>query len=513
MIPKIKTISNLGLVWYEVLVEADSSKALPNIEIVWLPDSAVKESKERIRSTFRNVWIDLPPRKMVLNLAPSDLKKTWTRYDLPMAVALFAMIEPDRIDMDKLDKVMFVWELGLDGTVRKVNWALPSVLSASKLGYKDFFVPADNMYELQYLEWINIYPVSHFQQVKDFLTWATDLDNLDALSTNLDTKVIPEVDFADIKWHMLSKQALMVAAAWQHNVLMIWAPWSGKTLLAKALQGIMPWLQYEEVLEVSQIYSVQWKLDQNNPLITQRPFRPVHHTASKVSIIWWWANLSPWEISLAHKGILFFDELPEFPREVLEVLRQPLEDRTITISRVSGTINYPAQFMFVAAMNPCKCWYYKDPQKHCRCSLTEIKRYQGKISWPLLDRFDMILEVPREDIDSIMDKTKQQSSADLAAQVHTAWQMQVRRFAATDIFSNSSMWPKHIDKYINLSTETESSLKKAVKSLSLSPRVVHRILKLARTIADLQSQDDIAWAHVAQALQYRSKTMFVWEDF
>ena len=395
---KIKTIANIGLEWFEVIVEIDSNKSLPWIEIVWLPDTAIKESKERIRSSFKNIWIDLPPRKIILNLAPSDIKKIGTRFDLPMAVAILAhTYQENLINKNFLENSLFFGELGLDWSVKRVNWLLPSVIFAYKKWYKNFFVPKDNLYELQYIKDINIFPIENFKQIYDFfIEWkeleirqsGQDIDNI--LSKTIYDF---EVDFADIKWQLFAKRALMIAAWGLHNVLMVWAPWSWKTMLAKALQSILPPMTFDEILEVSQIYSIVWKLWKDQPLITKRPFRAVHHTASKVSIIWWGNNLQPWEISLAHKGILFFDELPEFPRSVLEVLRQPLEDKKITISRAHGSVTYPAHFMFVAAMNPCPCWYYKDPEIPCKCSLNQIKKYQSKISGPLLDRFDIILEV------------------------------------------------------------------------------------------------------------------------
>jgi len=290
---------------------------------------------------------------------------------------------------------------------------------------------------------------------------------------------------------------------------MIGPPGSGKTMLAKALAWILPPLNFDEIIEISQIYSIIWQLTKEKPLIIQRPFRIVHHTASKVSIIWWWTNLTPWEISLAHKWILFFDELPEFPRSVLETLRQPLEDKIINISRVHGTVQYPAQFMFVAAMNPCKCWYYKDKNKTCSCSINEIKKYQNKISWPLLDRFDIILEVYREDIDKILDKQKNESSKKIKEKVIKAWEIQNKRFKDENINLNSEMNSKHIDKYINMTSEAENFLKIAVKKLNISPRVVHRLLKLARTIADFEWIDIINTNQIAEALQYRSKNMFI----
>ncbi len=510
MITKIKTFTNLWLEWYEIIVEADSNNALPTIEIIWLPDAAIKESKERIRATFRNIWILMPPQKFILNLAPSDLKKVWTSFDLPMATALLKHIY-ENTNQD-LEKFLFFWELGLDWHIKRVNWLLPSVISAIKRWYKDFVIPAENLYELEYIPDINIYPICNFSQVLDLISSNislpkhTNSKNLEELTQEQSDF---QIDFAHIKWHLVAKRAMSVAASWLHNILMVWAPGSGKTMLSKALQSVLPPLDFQEIIEVSQIYSVVGKLNKELPLITQRPFRQVHHTASKISIVWWWRDLTPWEVSLSHKWILFFDELTEFPREVLEVLRQPIEDKTINISRVSGSVCYPSNFMFVSSMNPCKCWYYKDPEKSCTCSINEIKRYQSKISGPLLDRIDMILEIPRENIDKLLSNIQTETSESIRAKVTQARQIQQKRFKNTKIFSNANMWPKDIEKYVFLDTTCKDFLRNATEKLNLSPRLIHRLIKLSRTIADMEQSTNIKISHLAESMQYRDKTMFV----
>ena len=511
MIQKVKTYANVGLEWHEIIVEADSSKSLPTIEIVGLPDAAIKESKERLRATFRNVGIQLPNRKIVLNLSPSDIKKVGTSFDLPMAVAILFLIFEDKIVPPQIE-YLFFWELWLDGSVKRVNGLLPSVISAMNDGHKHFFVPEENVYELEYVPGIHIYPIGKFDQIVEYFLEKKEMQSIDQakdIETLYEQNNVHEVDFAYIKGQLIAKRALAIAAAWLHNVIMIGAPWSGKTLLSKAMPSILPPLGFEEILEVSQVYSLVGKLSKDTPLITKRPFRQVHHTASKISIVGGGSRLTPGEVSLAHKWILFFDELPEFPSEVLEVLRQPLEDRSVVISRVAGTIQYPANFMFVGAMNPCKCGYYKDPEKSCSCSIMDIKRYQSKISWPLLDRIDMILEIPREDIDKILNNIAEESSASIRDKVVNAWKIQQTRFIWLSISSNAQITSKHIDALIPLDQWCKDFLSEASRKLTLSTRVVHRTIKLARTIADIQWQEFVTINHLAEAMQYRSKTMFV----
>ncbi len=506
MISKVYSAFNIGLNTFLVSVEWDSSKALPTIDIVWLADTSVKEAKERIKSAFKNIGITLPPKKFIINLSPSNLKKSWNNFDLPIAVSILNLIL-DNIDNSWISTSLFVWELGLDGEIKPVNGIIPLVLEAKKQGFKHFFIPEGNSKEASYIGWINIVPVKNLQDVINIITNKEKPVFLP--KSKLEEKYNILVDFADIKWNHLQKRALMVAAAWMHNLLMIWPPGSWKTLLAKALMWILPPLSEDEILETSMIYSVKGLLNNEVPVINFRPFRIVHHTASSVSIIGWGSNLQPGEISLANNWVLFFDELPEFPRSVLEVLRQPLEDRQITISRSSWTTTYPAKFMFVAAMNPCKCWFFQDKEKECTCSINDVKKYQSKISWPLLDRFDLLVEVPRQKIDKILSSSKEESSVEIRKKVIKAWEIQRKRYEWEKIHFNSQLDAKLIDKYCKLDDTSKNILKQASEKLFLSARAIHRIIKLARTLADLEWVENISSSHILEALQYRSKSMFV----
>ncbi len=511
MTTKVTTIANIGLENYFVVVEADMSRSLPGIEIVGLPDSAVKEAKERIKSAFRNLSISLPPRRIVLNLAPSNVKKIGSRFDFPMAIAIWSLLNED-LKYPLLNEAVFLWELGLDGSLRKVNGVLPSVIHAFKNWRRKFFIPKDNLEEVKFINGIEVYPVENLKESLELII--ANAEGQKFSYTYEEIKGFNQknfLTFEDIKGQQFIKRALSIAAAGLHNVLLVGPPGSGKSLLLKSLPSILPPMSFDEILEVSQLYSIIGDLGPDKPLIVNRPFRHVHHTASKVSIIWGGSSLFPGEVSLAHNGVLFFDELPEFPREVLEVLRQPLEDGFVTISRAHWSVRYPASFMFVAAMNPCKCGYFWDKEKVCRCSMNEIKRYQSKISWPLLDRFDLLLEVHRESVDTLLGEWNEDLSTEkVKEKITQAWEVQHKRYLNESFKRNSQLTPQAIKKYIKLTPKAEEFLKQASKQLVLSPRVIHRLLKVARTLADFEGLDgNLEVSFIAEVLQYRSKEMFV----
>ena len=506
MISKIYTIVVNWLESDLIEVEVDINMGLPSFTIVWLPDTWISESKERLRSALKSSNYKLPTSKITVNLAPADIKKSWPGFDLPIAIWILNnswVICESEYFKDSC----FIGELSLDGWLRPVSAILPSVLWARDKWYKNIFLPYDNYKEASIVEGINIFAIKNLKQLVWFLNKQNAITNPEKLDIDNYSKInIQKEDFKYILWQKQAKRALEIAAAWMHNIIMSWPPWSWKTLLAKTFATILPKLTLEEKLEISKIYSISWLLSKDNPIINKRPFRVVHHTASNISIVWWWRNAKPGEISLSHRWVLFLDEVLEFPKAVLEVLRQPLEDGEISINRVNSSYIYPAKFVLVWAMNPCPCWYLTDPDRECIDSPEQIKRYRSKLSWPMIDRIDIFIEVPKvkvEDFGTNIDYSKEESSSDIKKRVEKARSIQLKRFDWIGITSNSEMSSNQINKFCKLDKDWEDILKKAVDSMNLSARAYYRVLKLSRTIADLEGSDNIKINHIAEALGYR----------
>lgn len=505
MVNKVTTATVIGLEAYKITVEIDVLNSLPGISIVGLPDAAINEARDRVRSAVKNSGFTFPAKKVIINLAPADLKKVGTNFDLPISVGILA--EEEAIASEKIVDYAFIGELSLDGDLRKVNGVLPLVLGLKSFGIKNVVVPKINAAEAALVEGINVYGAANLSEVVNhFLEEPLKVVKSDI---NLYLTHLKEeeyiYDFKDVKGQKKAKKALEIAAAGGHNLLMSGSPGSGKTLMAKCFASILPPLEMSEALELTKIYSISGLLSSDEPLMTKRPFRSVHHTASANGIIGGGANPKPGEITLAHRGVLFMDELVEFPRQVLEVLRQPLEDAKVVISRTSHSVTYPAKFMLLAAMNPCPCGYLGDKEKQCTCSEFQISRYLARLSGPLLDRIDLQIEVPRLTSEELLHSTtKEETSADIRKRVVAARKIQTERYKNEGILTNSELTPKLIKKYCKIDKATEEIFKTAIVKYQLSGRRYDRVLKLARTVADLENSPDIKQTHLMQALQYRT---------
>ena len=506
MLAKARSCAVIGLEGALVEVEVDLANGLAAFNIVGLPDIAVNEAKDRVRAAIKNSGCLFPFKRITVNLAPADLRKEGPAYDLPIAIGILlasGQINPD----EQVAEYLFLGELSLDGSVRHTNGILPMVALACEKHVKSVFVPAVDAMEATLIEGVTIYPVetlghlvAHLNGEQQIEPYTPDLRILD----NAELATYAQ-DMAAVRGQEHVKRALEVAASGGHNILMTGPPGSGKTLLARATPSILPRMIIEEALDVTKIYSVSGMLPADVPLILQRPFRSPHHTVSHAGLVGGGRMPRPGEISLAHRGVLFLDELPEFGQNVLEVLRQPLEDKVVTISRAQGTITYPANFMLVAAMNPCPCGFFSDPVKECTCSATAIARYQRRISGPLLDRIDIHVEVPRVDYEKLADKRQVENSQTIRARVQAARERQLQRFAGTKLTCNAEMGPSEVRDFCSVEPSAEKLLKAAMQQLHLSARAFHRVLKLARTIADLAEYDGIAANHLAEAIQYRPR--------
>lgn len=506
MVCKSITATTVGLNAHRIEVEVDVANSLPSISIVGLPDNAVSEAKERIRSAIKNSGYTFPKGKVIINLAPADIKKEGSFFDLPMAVGILQ--EEGVIDSESTKEIAFIGELSLDGSLRGVNGVLSLVTGLNECGVHTVFVPKENAKEAALVQGVTVFGAEHLCDVVNHFTESpiqpTKID-IDAYLQESE-KEDYIYDFKDVKGQQKAKKALEIAAAGGHNLLMSGSPGSGKTLMAKCFASILPPLELEEALELTKIYSVCGLLPKDEPLMTKRPYRPIHHTASSIGIIGGGSNPKPGEITLAHRGVLFLDEMVEFPRVVLETLRQPLEDGYVVISRAKSSITYPSKFMLIGAMNPCPCGFLGDVEKQCTCTEVQVQRYKARLSGPLLDRIDMIIDVPRLTADELLSiNEKSETSAQIRERVVKARKIQVERYKNDGIFTNSELNSKLIDKYCVLDEQAQTIMKAAAVKYQLSGRKYTRVLKLARTVADLQGAENISAAHISQALQYRTE--------
>ena len=503
MLAKVKSFGLNGIDGYLVEIEIDLNSGMPSYETVGLPDTAVKEGKERIRSAIKNSGYKYPIIKITVNLAPADTKKEGSIYDLATAIGL--LMASDQVNCERASEFAFIGELSLDGSVRHINCVLPILISAHELGIKKVIVPASNAMEASFIEGTEIYAVSNLKQVVDFINGEITLEPLKAQSYE---SVLKEQtytnDFKYVKGQSQAKRALEIAAAGGHNVLMIGPPGAGKTMLAKCFSSILPDMTFSEALESTKIHSIAGILDNKEGIVTTRPFRSPHHTATLIALTGGGANAKPGEISLAHNGVLFLDELPEYNRRTVETLRQPLEDGKITIARNKMTVEYPANFMLIASMNPCPCGYYGSPTTPCRCTPSQIYNYLNKLSGPLMDRIDIHMEVDGVTYSELKGDNVEESSADIKKRVNKARKVQLERYKDDGIYSNSEMTPAMIQRYCKLDDDSEELLKEAFETLNLSARGHNRILKVARTIADLDGSPNIQLEHIAEAIGYRT---------